>query len=334
MHYLTSFSLFILNIIIVMSQTIKATGGNMIVCPSGKYNVYLEDLVNRDGRSTRRRRRRFTLTCVDCGAGRFMDAAEHVFFACKACPSGQYQPDEGMASCLGTMCPSGKFGSIAQITMSNTPCTDCAVGKYTSASGLGNECVSCESGRHQANTGGTNCQGALCIAGKFGPEMTTHRSKATCSDCSVGTFSEKAGETKCLPCSSGQYQTLEGQTRCMSKPTCKGMSEFFNKGVFACTLTNDNFEWLIPMGIAFTVAQALFGCYSGYCIVFLNFLVSLSLTVHYGLGDYTGAHSDKAVWGIFSYYVISMLWTWGMLWKSTKKRYPGDDAHCFPWSKV
>ena len=98
--------------------------------------------------------------------------------------------------------------------MSDIPCTDCAVGKYTSAEGLGNECVSCEPGRYQADTGGTNCEGALCIAGKFGQEMMTHRSNAVCSDCGVGKFSDKAGESNCSTCPSGNYQTLEGQTSC------------------------------------------------------------------------------------------------------------------------
>ena len=48
---------------------------------------------------------------VDCGAGRFMDAPDHVYFACKGCPSGKYQPDEGMTSCLGTVCPLVNLGS-------------------------------------------------------------------------------------------------------------------------------------------------------------------------------------------------------------------------------
>ena len=333
MHYFTALSMFILNGVLVMSQTIKSTGGNMIVCPSGKYNVYLEDLVNRNGSTTRRRRRRFKLTCVDCGAGRFMDEAEHVFFACKACPSGQYQPDEGMASCLGTICPAGKFGDIAQTTLSESSCKDCSAGQYTSTAGLGPHCTNCEPGRYQADTGGINCEGALCTAGKFGPEKITHRSNAVCDDCSVGKFSSKTGDINCSVCPNGKYQTLEGQTSCVIEPKCKGMSEYFNKDVFACDLTNPNFSWIIPMGIAFTVAQALFGCCAGYCIIFLNLIITLALTVHYGLGDYTGAHSDTTAYGIFCYYIISMLWTWGMLWKSTKPRSLGDETSLFPWSK-
>lgn len=318
--------------ILVTSVTIKSSGGNVLVCPEGKYNAYMENLANGRTNSRRRRRRKFTLTCVDCGAGRFMDAPDHVYFACKGCPSGKYQPDEGMTSCLGTVCPAGKFGPIAQKTLSGVKCIDCQVGKYTSIAGLGPECVSCEPGRYQADTGGINCDGSLCIAGKFGPVMMSHRADATCNDCSVGKFSNKSGNEYCSLCPNGQYQTMEGQTSCIEQPSCKGMSEYFNKNVFACTLTNENFSWLTPLGICFTILQFLFGCCAGYCIVFIHCIITFALTLHYGRGDYTGAHSDSTIWGITIYYIISILWSMGMVFKSTRTRKIGDEMRCFPWS--
>ena len=330
MKFLTHLMFLILNAVIVMSNQIIASGGNVIVCPAGKYNLYFEDLVNRGGSRSRRRRRKFTLICAECKEGRFMDASDHVFFACKACPSGKYQPDEGMTHCLGNICAAGKFGPIAQTSLANVYCKDCATGQYTSADGLGPECVKCEPGRYQADTGGTNCEGALCISGKYGHEGMSHRSNALCFDCGVDQFSDQAGETECSLCPTGKYQTIEGQTDCVDQPSCRGMSEYFNKEVYACTLTNPNFSWLLPMGIAFTVTQALLSCCAGYCIVCINCVISFALTLHYGLGDYTGAHSDSTIGGLACYYIMSMIWSLSMLWRSTKRRQLGDETNCFP----
>jgi hypothetical protein len=331
MNFLTQFMLLLLNVVIVMSNQIKGSGGNIIVCPAGKYNLYFENLLNNGNISSRRRRKRFTLICAECKEGRFMDASEHAFFACKACPSGQYQPDKGMASCLGQSCPAGKFGPIAQTTLENVSCKDCATGQYTSAAGLGPECFKCEPGRYQADTGGLNCEGTLCISGKYGHEGASHRSNALCFDCAVGQFSDHVGESECTMCPGGKYQTIEGQTDCVDQPSCKGMSEYFNKKVYACTLTNSNFSWLIPMGIAFTVTQALLVCCAGYCIICVNCIISFALTLHYGLGDYTGAHSDSTIWCLTTYYIISMIWSLAMLWRSTKSRKLGDETKCCPF---
>ena len=106
----------------------------------------------------------------------------------------------------------------------------------------------------------------------------------------------------------------------------------FNKNVFACTLTNENFSWLTPLGICFTILQLLFGCCAGYCIVFIHCIITFALTLHYGLGDYTGAHSDSTIWGITIYYIISILWSMGMVFKSTRSKKIGDEMLCFPWS--
>ena len=293
--------------------------GAEITCPMGQYNKYLE---NRVSGTHRRRRRRISVICVPCAKGRFQDALEHGFFSCNACPAGQYQPLEGKGFCLGTICPVGKYGPIAQIEPSKATCTECSVGKYNNVAGFGPECVECESGRYQADTGASTCQGELCFPGKYGPSGSIHHTAATCTDCNVGHYSLDVGEQVCKECSSGMYQVLPGQTSCAKKPMC-GMAQFFDTTVYSCRYTNEAFKFIVPMGIVFTIVFFMSLCCKFYLINAIHWIITMALTIRYGMKNYLGEQSDVTAYCVLGYMCTAFVWM--LLMFSCKRDSSSDD---------
>ncbi len=325
---------FLSTFLLSVAATNIPSGGNQIVCSLGHYNMYLELAIRQGIVSSRRRRRRRPLEviCVPCLEGRYQSAMEHGYFSCNACPSGKYQPNKGKGMCIGTSCPVGRYGPIAQTTADQATCNDCDVGKYSSVEGYGPQCNNCEPGRYQSQKAQTDCQGSLCIPGKYGPLVSNTQEKALCKSCSLGKFTSEVGQNQCLVCPDGKYNTLEKETSCKDIPSCSGIAEHFNMDVYACTITNEKFKFIIPIAIALTIVQFILACSSGYLIIFINFIINMGLTIHYGMPDKSGKQSDASVWCIFTYMIISFLWSVSMIFLNGKsgKKY-GDECKCCPF---
>lgn len=91
--------------------------------------------------------------CKECNAGHYSDIGE---FKCKACESGRYNTQPKQSTCMGEMCPEGKFGLHAQTNSNNVGvCNTCPAGKWSSK---GAEiCTECPEGKwSQENAGHCN----------------------------------------------------------------------------------------------------------------------------------------------------------------------------------
>ena len=76
-------------------------------------------------------------------------------------------------------------------------------------------CKDCVAGRHQDQTGQSDCKGTACAAGKFF-ENVAQTAAVTCKDCVLGQFTASTGQTSCTLCDFGQHQTtsLGSHTAC------------------------------------------------------------------------------------------------------------------------
>ena len=121
-----------------------------------------------------------SLICDDCEEGYYSDIGA---FKCTACESGRYNTAPKQTTCLGEMCPSGKYGLNAQTSTTNLGlCHTCPAGKWSS-------------------TGASIC--TTCPDGKWSPENADH-----CQDhdkCHRGTYpgaskTSTSGDAKCERC--------------------------------------------------------------------------------------------------------------------------------------
>ena len=107
----------------VISSATGSSLGRTAVCPAGKYNVYLENMIQ--GRRRRGGKHIIKTGCNVCSPGRFQDSVDHGFFSCHACPSGKWQNNSGSFTCNDLSCPAGKYGKVAATNSNESKCFSC-----------------------------------------------------------------------------------------------------------------------------------------------------------------------------------------------------------------
>jgi len=137
------------------------------------------------------------------------------------CVEGQYQPDEGLASCIG--CIAGTYQNETE----QTECKECQKGKFGSMSTHEEQeseaCTNCPLGKYSIGHGATTCES--CLAGKAGTEGEDGAdSEDHCLLCEAGKFKDDSAEahhpcTDCPRIDEHRYQTSEeGATTCYDNP--------------------------------------------------------------------------------------------------------------------
>lgn len=145
------------------------------------------------------------------------------------------------------MCAPGKSTAKGVLATSAAACTNCAMGKYSSATGAGQECKACPAhsittaagassckcdlGYKNVTQGGSVVQCAKCEAGSISTSLhVTACTKCpagkfndgadsgsvsfnTCQTCPANTFADKSGSTKCEPCYVGASSPA-GSSKC------------------------------------------------------------------------------------------------------------------------
>lgn len=178
--------------------------------------------------------------CVKCAAGTYSSFAAASI--CNSCPSG-YISNAGATNCYA--CGAGSiyvylffFFVVLIITSvfetrvafesnSNTQCTECAAGTFSSEQGA-SVCTSCPAGFFSSGIGATIC--TACPAGcifsfcllfmSFYLSYLTYEAVAesqgssTCTQCPAGFYAPTEGSSKCLPCAAGSANPLIGAISC------------------------------------------------------------------------------------------------------------------------
>ena len=152
--------------------------------------------------------------CQTCADGQFFDIASTT---CKQCPSGKF--NDGQVSCSDCLdslqipnndqsacvfCPDGQTRSTVDT------CEDCSTGKFS----FQGECLECERGHFQSQTGQTSCDmcPTLETTSSTGqtscdpcPPTATVVLSGICANCAPGK-EVNADKTACLDCPAGQYR--------------------------------------------------------------------------------------------------------------------------------
>eukprot|EP01052_Picozoa_sp_SAG31_P008983 SAG31_NODE_463_length_15332_cov_5.907700_4_plen_1357_part_00 len=138
---------------------------------------------------------------------------------CEDCAAGRYMPNPGQFTCLD--CNAGEYSSAG-----SSVCDPCGEGTYDHDSSASTECVDCDPGNAQPETGQTSCdpcsEGTAqslpgqsscddCVAGQF----TNTTGQSSCLLCAVGRFNPSTGLHNCSACAPGQYQASSGQSSCI-----------------------------------------------------------------------------------------------------------------------
>ena len=135
-----------------------------------------------------------TQLCIACESGRYSVAASNSVANC-FCTSGKYSTEDG--NCEN--CPEGSYRDLYgdQFTDSE-PCIGCGIGKYSNVSGATEE---------------STCQD--CEIGKF---SGTSRRKDNCVPCDAGQYQDDTGRDECKPTPVDHYSGngASGATPCPS----------------------------------------------------------------------------------------------------------------------
>ena len=183
--------------------------------------------------------------CKKCEAGRYNDQQQHFdngttafliassFSACKLCPKGRWDNEEGMKSA-----DSAQYG-----------CNACLPGQYGTEEG----CINPAGTKIDPSLVSINRDGlgswscvhacAFCPAGYFS-EGFGMSSNATCKSCPPGMYVERAGATsrgECVACPAGKYgmSSVEGSSKqhpCKDCPTGRFVVNSGTMGAINCTL--------------------------------------------------------------------------------------------------
>ena len=153
--------------------------------------------------------------CKTCPAGRYADDAvlAHVTldgevlpphnFECLKCASGQFQDEEGKASCKE--CYPGSITNTLALTGASV-CTACFKGQVSSVST--SRCIACDPGKSTMNKDNqTSCM--TCEAGK-----SSGLDAETCTDCKAGEFQKFPARASCDVCPGGWISRLDGLEEC------------------------------------------------------------------------------------------------------------------------
>ena len=133
---------------------------------------------------------------------------------CTMCEEGAYTSDTGATECVGP-CPAGSF-------VTNVEGDPDGVGVTAG----GTHCVECPAGRIAEVAGSSAC--ISCPVG-----TTSTPGSTTCVDCQTGTYSDQAGTAPCKECRSGEFADSTGSVTCTACDP--GTYSNSNSGVDACT---------------------------------------------------------------------------------------------------
>eukprot|EP00499_Haloplacidia_sp_CaronLabIsolate_P005962 CAMPEP_0196773242 /NCGR_PEP_ID=MMETSP1104-20130614/2654_1 /TAXON_ID=33652 /ORGANISM="Cafeteria sp., Strain Caron Lab Isolate" /LENGTH=1335 /DNA_ID=CAMNT_0042143387 /DNA_START=42 /DNA_END=4049 /DNA_ORIENTATION=- len=148
--------------------------------------------------------------CTSCDAGKYADSTQST--SCTDCPVGQFSRK---TSEVCTDCP---LGTYTDQNGTADECTLCSTGTYNDAEGRNTSCILCPEGKFFSFTGGvsfSNCTdcpvGKYSSAGSFnctdcpaGTEAPTEGT-AECVPCNPGWYSPSPGQQRCTPCAKGSY---------------------------------------------------------------------------------------------------------------------------------
>ncbi|GFS23418.1 signal peptide, CUB and EGF-like domain-containing protein 3 [Elysia marginata] len=145
-----------------------------------------------------------------CGKGQYRNSSN----ICQDCSPGFYQNETGQTTCR--KCPDG-YTSLQPKSIEASSCRIvCPSGFYRNDTT--NECVGCERGSYQSNTGATNC---LSCGGNFTTTAENSTSPNDCYiQCPIGYY--RANSRTCNPCGIGQYQDIPDSTSCKTCGTIQG----------------------------------------------------------------------------------------------------------------
>eukprot|EP00798_Chlamydomonas_sp_ICE-L_P000915 gene915-5215_t len=145
--------------------------------------------------------------CTECEAGSYGTSG-----SCRPCKTGSYSKTPGVDKC--TDCPVGTIASSTGLTK----CTACAPGEYARPGGQ--TCSACSSGSYESGGVCEDCPAGSIASGSGATECTeceagSYASRGgSCSACSRGTFSAKAGSPECTDCPVGTIASSTGSTKC------------------------------------------------------------------------------------------------------------------------
>ena len=94
-----------------------------------------------------------TTACYDCEVGRFQSIPGQG--SCISCPSGKYTDQKAQTTCLGNVCPMGKFGTMYSTQQGD--CTECPSGQYVEYDGSF-QCKVCGKDTYQNQAGQSACK--------------------------------------------------------------------------------------------------------------------------------------------------------------------------------
>ena len=171
-------------------------------CPSGKYFS-----------NGRRRRRRNDDKCISCPKGKHK-LGDNRIDICNICPSGQFANSIGLSSCIGDICPTGKYGYTGQTNPNS--CFNCSKGQFQNKQGQ-NQCILCPSGLFNNKTTQSYCintSSNICKPGYFGIRGSTSINTTYCYKCPKGQFNNAYGLSNCFYCPEGKYQPFTAKNIC------------------------------------------------------------------------------------------------------------------------
>ena len=217
----------------IKSQTMIASNGACVECPTGKVNN-----INRTQCQQCETGKQLNSTnCEDCQPGKFNPTGGGV---CRVCSSGQYQDNTGQSACDNceagqyrgdddghcTTCAAGKYAGQGQRT-----CTDCPIGWGNADGSTCTEqiacdtvtCTLCADGKQMSDTKPYQCHD--CPRGLYRDSQVGYRGK--CAFCPAGYLQSEPGKSTCIQCnqdtmySMASDQPNEGFVACVSQEICK-----------------------------------------------------------------------------------------------------------------
>ena len=219
----------------IKSQTMIASNGACVECPTGKVNN-----INRTQCQQCETGKQLNSTnCEDCQPGKFNPTVGGI---CRVCSSGQYQDNTGQSACDNceagqyrdeegqincTTCAAGKYAGQGQ-----RACTDCPIG-WGNADGstcteqieciTNYSCQHCADGKQMSDTKPYQCHD--CPRGLYRDSGVGYRGK--CAFCPTGYLQSEPGKSTCIQCnqdteySMASDQPNEGFVACVSQEICK-----------------------------------------------------------------------------------------------------------------
>ena len=161
---------------------------------------------------------KFGDSCAECAAGQYRGTADNSA-ACKQCPKGEYQDNEGQAACLP--CVPGMYNDVEGQSI----CKSCDVGKFSNMTNS-KACYNCVAGKYATSTGTVRC--SSCIAGRAGRHCDKCKPGLfragddeytfSCHNCPEGFSQHESEGSVCYPCIPGRYAKSKGSTTCAFCP--------------------------------------------------------------------------------------------------------------------